>query len=84
MRAPRGSGKPRAVARPKVIELDLSSGDTPLKPFEQENPDTDSGRYLAIAFGSATARSFVGMNHIYTAYLDGLEMIPQTRRRSVT
>jgi len=68
---PRTTGKPRAVARPKVIDLDLTSGDLPLKAFlEQENPTNDSRRYLMIAYWLKHQRQItsIGTNHIYTAY----------------
>jgi len=66
-----GNGKPRAVARPKVIDLDLKSGDQSLKQYlETLNPETDSRRYLEIAYWFKHKRQIesIGMNHIYTAY----------------
>jgi hypothetical protein len=61
----------RTVSSPEILDLDLSSGDMPLKKFfEQKNPDSDAKRYLVIAYwfkhyGSAQN---VTLHHIHTAY----------------
>lgn len=69
------SPKKRAGARtsrtPQPIELDLTSGDMPLKGFiEQKKPDGDIKRYLAIAYWLKKYRNIneVNMDHAYTCY----------------
>ncbi|HEX9927281.1 MAG TPA: hypothetical protein VGB02_01930 [Pyrinomonadaceae bacterium] len=58
---PKSNGAPKYTA-PKAIDLDLTSGDTPLKAFiEQKNPEGDIKRYLVIAYWF---KEFRGVNEI--------------------
>jgi len=61
----------RQYRTPQPLELDLVSGDPPLKSFlEQKQPDGDVKRYLAIAHWLKQNRNIqeVTMDHIYTCY----------------
>lgn len=67
--------KAKKVARqyrtPQPVELDLVSGQLPLKDFlDQKQPDTDVKRYLAIAHWLKQHRNIqeVTMDHMYTGY----------------
>jgi len=65
------SGAVRQYAQPQVIEVDFTSGETPLKAFlEQKSPDGDIKRYLAIAYWFRHQRDTneISMDHAYTAY----------------
>jgi hypothetical protein len=69
------SPKKRSGARtsrtPQPIDLDLTSGDMPLKGFiEQKKPDGDIKKYLAIAYWLKKYRNIneVNMDHAYTCY----------------
>ena len=67
---PKGS-KAAAPRQPQPLELDLISGDVPLKTFlEQKNPTSDIKRYLAIAYWLKQYRSIneITMDHAYTCY----------------
>jgi len=65
------SGKAFTTRQPQTIDLDLISGDVPLKTFlEQKNPTSDVKRYLAIAYWLKEYRevSEITMDHAYTCY----------------
>lgn len=69
------SAKPKnktvTLRTPQPLELDLISGNVPLKTFlEQKNPTTDLKRYLAIAYWLKEYRSIneITMDHAYTCY----------------
>lgn len=69
------SFKKKSAARqyrtPQPLELDLVSGDPPLKNFlEQKQPDGDVKRYLAIAHWLKQHRNIqeITMDHVYTCY----------------
>lgn len=56
---------------PKPLDLDLTSGDVPLKAFiEQKNPDGDVKRYLVIAYWFKEYRGIneITKDHAYTCY----------------
>ena len=58
-------------AVPNVLELDLSSGDMPLRTFlEQKKPEGDMKRYVAIAywFKHYGGLNEITMHHAYNAY----------------
>jgi hypothetical protein len=57
--------------KPETLELDLESGDVPLKTFlEQKKPEGDIKRYLAIAawFKQHRGLNEITMDHAYTCY----------------
>jgi hypothetical protein len=57
--------------KPETLELDLESGDVPLKTFlEQKKPEGDIKRYLAIAawFKQHRGINEITMDHAYTCY----------------
>jgi hypothetical protein len=61
----------RQYPTPQAIDLDLMSGDMPLKKFlEEKNPDGDIKRYLVIAYWLRKYRKIeeVTMHHAYTCY----------------
>jgi hypothetical protein len=63
--------KPAAPRQPQPIELDLISGDVPLKAFlEKKNPGSDVKRYLCIAYWLREYRGIneITMDHAYTCY----------------
>lgn len=63
-------GAPK-YTKPKSLDLDLESGDVPLKAFlEQKNPEGDIRRYLAIAAWFKQYRGIdeITMDHAYTCY----------------
>jgi hypothetical protein len=65
------SSSPRQLPTPQTLDLDLKSGDVPLKEFlEQKKPSGDNKRYLAIAYWLKTYLSInaITMNHAYTCY----------------
>jgi hypothetical protein len=66
------SPRTRTVPRsPEVLDLDLTGGEEPLKPYLQKaNLDNDANRYLLIAYWFKNFRSTseVTMDHIHTAY----------------
>ncbi len=69
--SPKKRGGARTSRTPQPIELDLTSGDMPLKGFiEQKKPDGDIKRYLAIAYWLKKYRNIneVNMDHAYTCY----------------
>lgn len=64
-------GAARQLPSPEVLELDLTSGEVPLKTFfEQKKPDGDTKRYLVIAYWFKEYRKIVEitMDHAHTAY----------------
>jgi hypothetical protein len=64
-------GAARQYRTPQPLELDLVSGESPLKSFlDQKQPDTDVKRYLAIAHWLKQHRNIqeVTMDHMYTCY----------------
>lgn len=68
---PKKSGAARQYTQPEVLDVDLTTGDMPIKKFlEQKNPDSDVRRYLAIAYWFKNYRETpeITMNHAYTAY----------------
>jgi hypothetical protein len=69
--SPKKKGGARTSRTPQPIELDLTSGDMPLKSFiEQRKLDGDIKRYLAIAYWLKMYRNIneVNMDHAYTCY----------------
>lgn len=61
----------RQLPSPEVLELDLTSGEMPLKTFlEQKKPDGDTKRYLVIAYWFKEYRKIaeITMDHAHTAY----------------
>lgn len=61
----------RQYRTPQAIDLDLTSGDIPLKEFlEKKNPDSDIKKYLAIAYWFKKYRNIeeVSSDHAYTCY----------------
>ena len=67
---PKGN-KPATPRQPQPLELDLISGDVPLKAFlEQKKPTSDVKRYLVIAYWLKQYRSIndITMDHAYTCY----------------
>lgn len=65
------SGTARQFRTPKPVDIDLTSGDTPLKAFlEEKDPDGDIKRYLAITYWLKKYRDIeeVSADHIYTGY----------------
>lgn len=63
--------KAAAPRQPQPVDLDLISGDVPLKAFlEQKNPTSDIKRYLAIAYWLKQYRNIndITMDHAYTCY----------------
>jgi hypothetical protein len=64
-------GTARELRTPEVLDLDLTSGDMPLKLFfEQKKPEGDNKRYLAIAYWLKEYRKIVEitMDHAHTCY----------------
>ena len=62
---------PRQYRTPQAVDLDLTSGDVPLKDFlEQKKPDGDIKRYLVITYWLKKYRNIeeVTMDHAYTCY----------------
>jgi hypothetical protein len=60
-----------SIRTPQPIDLDLTSGDMPIKAFlEQKNPETDFDRYLAITFWLKKYKGIneVNADHLYTCY----------------
>ncbi len=56
------SSSPRQLPTPQTLELDLKSGDVPLKEFlEQKKPSGNNKRYLVIAYWLKT---YLGINAI--------------------
>lgn len=56
---------------PKPVEIDLTTGEMPLKDFlEKKNPDGDIKRYLAIAYWLKKYRNIedATADHVYTCY----------------
>jgi len=72
--SPSSNKKKNAVRQyrtPQPLELDLISGDLPLKSFlDQKQPDGDVKRYLVIAHWLKQHRNIqeVTMDHMYTCY----------------
>jgi hypothetical protein len=69
--APKPKGGSRQYRTPQPLDIDLTSGDVPLKAFlEQKKPDGDVKRYLAIAYWLKKYRDIneVTMDHAYTCY----------------
>jgi hypothetical protein len=65
------SGKTPTLRQPQPIELDLISGDVPLRAFlEKKNPTSDVKRYLSIAYWLKEYRGIneITMDHAYTCY----------------
>lgn len=63
-----GAGTPR---QPKVLDIDLKAGSTPLREYlEQKKPTTDNRKYLLIAAWMKDNLNLgeVTIDHIYTAY----------------
>jgi hypothetical protein len=68
---PKKSGAARQYPRPETIDVDLTSGDMPLRTFlEQKKPEGDVKRYLSIAywFKNHLNTPEITMDHAYTAY----------------
>lgn len=66
-------GASRQYRTPQAVDLDLTSGDVPLRDFlEQKKPDSDIRRYLVIAYWLKKYRNIeeVTMDHAYTCYRD--------------
>ena len=64
-------GAARQYTTPQAIDLDLISGDMPLKKFlEAKNPDGDIKKYLAIAYWLRKYRNVeeITMHYAYTCY----------------
>jgi hypothetical protein len=64
-------GTARELRTPEVLDLDLTSGDMPLKLFfEQKKPEGDNKRYLVIAYWLKEYRKIVEitMDHAHTCY----------------
>ncbi len=69
--AAKRKGAARQYPTPQAVDLDLTSGDMPLKKFfEEKSPDGDIKRYLAIAYWLRKYRNIeeVTMHHAYTCY----------------
>ena len=69
--AAKKKGGARQYPTPHAIDLDLTSGDVPLKNFlDKKNPDGDIKRYLAISYWLRKYRNIedVSMHHAYTCY----------------
>ncbi len=65
------NGAAPKYAAPTALELDLISGDMPLKTFlEKKKPDGDIKRYLAIAYWFKEYRAIneITKDHAYTCY----------------
>ncbi len=65
------TGAARQYRTPKVLNIELSDGEVPLKRFlEDKNPDGDIKRYLAIAFWLKKYRNIpeISADHTYTCY----------------
>ena len=61
----------RQFPTPQTLDLDLTTGDTPLKAFlEQKKPVGDNKRYLTIAYWLKKNLGIneIDMNHAYTCY----------------
>jgi hypothetical protein len=61
----------RQMPTPKPLDLELATGDVPLKTFlEKKKPDGDNKRYLVIAYWLKTYRNIneITMDHAYTCY----------------
>jgi hypothetical protein len=61
----------RQYRTPQPVELDLTSGELPLKNFlDQKQPDTDIKKYLTITHWLKQHRNIqeVTMDHVYTCY----------------
>ncbi len=58
------------VKTPKIVQVELRSGDMPLRTFLAKAPDTIDKRYILIAYWYKTYREInqVSQDHIYTAY----------------
>ncbi len=64
-------GAARQFPTPEVLDLDLTSGDIPLKTFfEQKKPEGDNKRYLAIAYWLKEYLKIteITMDHAHTCY----------------
>ncbi len=65
------SGTTPRFTTPKALDIDLETGDVPLKKFlEQKKPDGDNKRYLAIAVWFKQHRGIneITADHAYTCY----------------
>jgi hypothetical protein len=65
------TGKVPTLRQPQPVELDLISGEVPLKAFlEKKNPTSDVKRYLSIAYWLKEYRGIneITMDHAYTCY----------------
>jgi hypothetical protein len=65
------TGKAPTPRQPQPIELDLITGEVPLKAFlEKKNPTSDVKRYLSIAYWLREYRSIneITMDYAYTCY----------------
>jgi hypothetical protein len=68
---PKAKSHSRQLPVPQPLELDLTSGDMPLKVFlEQKKPVGDNKRYLVIAYWLKKNLNInqIDMNHAYTCY----------------
>lgn len=68
---PKAKSSPRQLPTPQTVDLDLTSGATPLKTFlEQKKLVGDNKRYLAIAYWLKKNLNInqIDMNHAYTCY----------------
>jgi hypothetical protein len=75
--SPKKRGGARTSRTPQPIDLDLTSGDMPLKGFiEQKKPDGEIKRYLAIAYWLKKYRTIneVNMDHAHTCPLKPLPL----------
>lgn len=67
----KSKSKSPTLRTPQPLDLDLITGEVPLKTFlEQKNPTTDLKRYLAIAYWLKEYRGIneITMDHAYTCY----------------
>jgi hypothetical protein len=65
------TGKAPTLRQPQPVELDLISGEVPLKAFlEKKNPTSDVKRFLSIAYWLKEYRAIneITMDHAYTCY----------------
>jgi hypothetical protein len=68
---PNSTRKKKKLRTPVPLDLDLTSGSKPFKTyFEEQEPKTDSKRYLVIAQWLKEHRNIpeIGADHVYTCY----------------
>ena len=67
----RKKGTFRQYRTPQTIDIDLTSGEMPLKVFiEQKNPDNENKKYLTIAYWFKKYKNIpdVSADHVYTCF----------------